>query len=177
MTLNSLGVTWLMIWVNTGFVLWVIAVTCDRHVEGFERDIAVALAERRLGLEHVRIDHALDHDLGIRRHVEIDGAAARHADRRAGSAAGDRHLVHVDRKLLRAGEHHDRRAADHDRDRHLLAALAVLQPMQKAAGAGRLARHHPHHRAVGGLQRDADRCPCSARRSPGRVVTQSVAVR
>ena len=28
MTLNSLGVTWLMIWVNTGFFLCVIAVTC-----------------------------------------------------------------------------------------------------------------------------------------------------
>ncbi len=28
MTLDSLGVTWLMIETNTGFVLWVIAVTC-----------------------------------------------------------------------------------------------------------------------------------------------------
>ena len=73
----------------------------------------------------------------------------------AGRAAGHRHLVHVDGELLRAGEHHDRRAADHDGDRHLLLALAVLQPMQEAAGAGRLARHHAHHRAVGGLQRHA----------------------
>ena len=127
----------------------------DRHVEGFERDIAVALAERRLGLEHIAVDQALDHDLGIRRHVEVDGAAARHADRLAGRAAGDRHLVDVDRELLRPGEHHDRRRADHDGDRHLLLALAILQPMQIAAGAGRLARHHAHHRAVRRFQRHA----------------------
>ena len=122
-----------------------------RHVVAFERDIAVALAERRLRLQHAGVDQALDHDLGIRRHVEIDGPAADHADRRAGRAARDRQLVHVDRELLRPGEHHDRRAADHDGDRHLLAALAILQPVQIAAGAGRLARHHAHHQAVRSL--------------------------
>ncbi len=124
-----------------------------RHVVAFERDIAVALAERRLGLQHAGVDQAFDHDLGIRRHVEIDGAAANHADRRAGRAAGHRHLVHVDRELLRPGEHHDRRAADHDGDRHLLSQRAIFQPVQIAAGAGRLARHHADHQAVARFER------------------------
>ena len=84
MTLDSLGVTWLMIWANTGLRLVGDRGHLHRHVEGFERDIAVALAERRLGLQHVGVDQALDDDLGIGRHVEVDGAAARHADRRAG---------------------------------------------------------------------------------------------
>jgi len=61
----------------------------DRHVEGLERHVTVALAERRFGLEYVAVDQALDHDLGIRWHIEIDGAAARHADRLAGCSAGD----------------------------------------------------------------------------------------
>ena len=37
--------------------------------------MAVAFAERAFGLEQFRIDQALDHDLGVGRHVEIDGDA------------------------------------------------------------------------------------------------------
>ena len=66
-------------------------------------------------------------------------------------AAGNRHLVDIDRELLRPGEHHNRRAADDNGDRHFLTALTILEPVQETAGAGGLARHHPHHRAVGGL--------------------------
>ena len=69
-----------------------------RHVEVFERDVAVAFAERAFRLEQLRIDQALDHDLGIGRHVEIDGDAFHRADRLAGERAGDAHLVHVDRR-------------------------------------------------------------------------------
>ena len=89
------------------------------------------------------------------RHVEIDRHRPRHLDRRAGDRAGDAELVHVDGELLRAGEHDDRRAADHDRDRHRLAPRAVLEPVQIAAGAGRLARHHAHGQPVGRFQRRA----------------------
>ena len=122
MTLDSLGVTWLMIGANTGLRLVGDRGDLHRHVVGFERDIAVALAERRFGLEHSGIDQALDHDLGGRRHVEVDGdRACAIAIGAPASGAGDGQLVHVDGELLRPGEHHDRRAADHDRDRHLLA--------------------------------------------------------
>ena len=126
-----------------------------RHVVAFQRDIAVALAEWRLRLQHAGIDQAFDHDLGIGRHVEVNGAAARHADRRARRSTRDRQLVHVDCELLRPGEHHDRRATDHDGDRHFLASLAILEPMQIAAGAGRLPRHHAHHQSVGSFERGA----------------------
>ena len=72
---------------------------------------------------------------------------------REATGAGGPHLVHVDRELLRTGEHDDGGTADHDRDRHLFAALAVLEPVQEAAGTGRLARHHAHDQPVGRLQR------------------------
>ncbi len=73
-----------------------------RHVEVFERDVAVALAERPFRLEQFGIDQALDHDLGVGRHVEIDADAFRHADRRAGEPARDRHLVEIDRRASSA---------------------------------------------------------------------------
>ncbi len=38
--------------------------------------MAVRLAERPFGLQKLRVDHALDDDLGIRRHFEIVGDAA-----------------------------------------------------------------------------------------------------
>ena len=91
-----------MIEVNTGVRLRGDRRHLHRHVEGFERDIAVALAERRLGLEHFRIDQAFDDDLGIGRHVEQSTVfALRHADRRAREPAGHAMLVEIDRELLR----------------------------------------------------------------------------
>jgi hypothetical protein len=123
-----------------------------RHVEGFERNVTVALPERRLGLELVGIDQPLDDDLGAGRHVEINGHAFGDRHTAAGERTGDADLVEVGGELLGAGEHHDRSGADHDGDRHRPLALLVLLPMQKAAGpAG--ARHHAHDEPVGGLER------------------------
>ena len=51
MTLDSLGVTWLMIEANTGDCAVGDRGHLHRHVVVFERDIAVAFAERRLRLE------------------------------------------------------------------------------------------------------------------------------
>ena len=64
-------------------------VVADRHV------IAHELAEWSLGPASARQDAALDHDLGVDRHVEIDGAAAAQGKRRTGDLAGDLHLVLV----------------------------------------------------------------------------------
>ncbi len=89
-----------------------------RHVERFERDVAVAFAERRLGLEYLGIDQALDDDFGVGRHVEIDGLGFDHADRLAGETAGDRKLIEIDGEFLRSGEHDHGRGADDDGDRH-----------------------------------------------------------
>ncbi len=60
--------------------------------------MAVAFAERTFRLEQFGIDQSLDHDLGVGRHVEIDGDGFRHPDRRAGERARDRHLVQIDRR-------------------------------------------------------------------------------
>jgi hypothetical protein len=124
-----------------------------RHIVCFESDVAVALAERRFGLELFGVDQPLDHDFGRRRHVEVDRRGFRDLDRRAGERAGNAEFVHIDGEFLRAGEHDHRRTADHDRDRHGFAALAIFEPMQIAAGAARLARHHAHHQPIGGLER------------------------
>ena len=98
MTLDSLGVTWLMIETNTGLLLVGDRRHLHRHVEVFERDVAVAFAERTFRLEQFGIDQALDDDLGVGRHLEIDGDALHDADRLAGERAGDAHLVEVDRR-------------------------------------------------------------------------------
>ena len=113
--------------------------------------MAVAFAERAFRLEQFRIDQAFDHAFGIGRNVEIDGDAFDGADRLAGKRAGDRHLVAIDRQLLRPGEQHHRRAADDDGDRHRRLQLAMLLPMQIAAGAAR-PRRHAHAEPVGRFQ-------------------------
>ena len=56
----------------------------------------MAFAERPFRLQQFRIDQSLDDDLGIGRHVEIDGDAFHRADRLAGERARHAHLVHVD---------------------------------------------------------------------------------
>ena len=71
-TLDSLGVTSLRIEAKTGDALARDRGDLHRHVEVFERDVAVAFAERPLRLEQFGVDQALDHDLGVGRHFEID---------------------------------------------------------------------------------------------------------
>src|SRR5215470_9597665 len=46
-----------------------------RHIVTLERDVTVALAERPFWFEKLGVDQALDDELGVRRHVEIDGEA------------------------------------------------------------------------------------------------------
>ena len=51
--------------------------------------MAVQFAERRLGLDIFGVDQPFDHDLGLGRHQQIDGARAHDIDRRAGEPARD----------------------------------------------------------------------------------------
>ncbi len=97
--------------------------------------VAVGLAERRLGLQHLGIDQALDHDLRFRRHHQIDGLGAHHVDRPARERAGHRDLVEVLGHLLHRGVGDDGRTADNDRAGKRLAARLALLPMREDAGA------------------------------------------
>ena len=97
-------------------------------------DVAVQLAERRLRLQPLGIDEALDDDLGFRRHQQIDRARAHDVDRRAGKPAGDRDLVEVQRQLGDRGIGDHRRAAEHDAAGQGLAARLVFLPMHIDAG-------------------------------------------
>ena len=49
-----------------------------RHVEIFERHIAVAFPERPFRLQQVRVDEPLDDDLGVGRHFERHRHCAHH---------------------------------------------------------------------------------------------------
>ena len=98
-------------------------------------DVAVGFAERRFRLQQLGVDQALDHDLGFRRHQEIDGLAAHDVDRAAGDGARDRKLVEIVGELLHRRIGHDRRTADHDRAGQRLAARLVLLPVGVDAGA------------------------------------------
>ena len=106
-------------------------------------DVAVRLAERRLGLQQFGVDQALDHDLGFRRHQQVDGPGPHHVDRAAGQRARDRQLVEILRHLLHRRVGDRRRAADHDRARQRLAARLALLPMGIDAGAQLDRRVHP----------------------------------
>ena len=99
-------------------------------VELLQIDVAVRFAERRLGLQIFGVDEALDDDLGLGRHQQIDGLGLHHVDRRADQRAGDVQLVERLRQFLHRGEGDDRRRAEHDRAGQLLeAALAQLFPV------------------------------------------------
>ena len=130
-----------------------------RHVEAFERDVAVAFAERAFRLEQFRIDQTLDDEFGVGRHVEIDGRRLDDADRRAGKPAGHRHLVAIDRQLLRSGEHHDRRAR---RPRWRSASAFSACGIFASADSRRRRRAAPPcaRRAGRWLSARRDRCPC-----------------
>ena len=104
----------------------------DVHVgvEFLQIDVAVRFAERRLGLEIFGVDEALDHDLGLGRHQQVDGLRLHDVDRRADQRAGDVQLVERLGQLLHRGEGDAGRRAEHHRARQLLeAARAQLFPV------------------------------------------------
>ena len=91
--------------------------------------IPVRLAERPFLLELLRIDIALEDDLGLGRHLERHGLAAHQADRRAGEAAGDRELVDPVGHLLHGRVADDRRPTDDECGGQVLALLPRLLPV------------------------------------------------
>ena len=125
------------------------------HVELFQSHMAMGFAEGRLGLHIFGVDIALDDDLRLGGHHEIDGTGLHHGDGRAGETASHGHLVHAHGQLLRAHEGHIGRAAQHDGAGHfLVAALLVLAIVLIAASAAH-PRRHAHHQPVARLQRGA----------------------
>ena len=122
-----------------------------RHVVGFECDVTIALAKRRFGLQRCGIDKPFDHDLSVRRHLQIIGHALGHAYRLARKCARHGHLIQIHRQLLRRGKKHHGCRAQHNGDRHFQFAFTILEPMYPAARTTH-ARHHAHHATIGGLQ-------------------------
>ena len=71
-TLDSLGVTSLMIDANTGLRLRVIAVTCIDMLNSSSAMWPWLSPNGASGSSRFGIDQAFDHELGVGRHVEID---------------------------------------------------------------------------------------------------------
>ena len=118
-----------------------------RHVELFERDVAVRLAERRLRLEIDGVDQTFDDQFGFRRDHQVDGAALRDVDRTAGQAARHGDFIDADGQFLRTHEGDVRRTAEHDGAGHGFAHLLVFQIVLIAAGAAD-ARRHAHDKTI-----------------------------
>ena len=118
-----------------------------RHVEIFQRNVAVAFAERAFGLQQFSIDKTFNHDFSVGGNLKIHRLGAGYAHCASSKAASHSHLVFVDAQLLRPGERDHGRAADDDRTGHRLAHLLILKPVDVAAGAAQ-ARGHAHAKAV-----------------------------
>ena len=101
----------------------------EHRVLAGERVVARVVAERPLLPALARGHPALQHDLGLRRHLEVARHAARELDAPAAEPAGEDDLVHAGRE--RRGGRVDQRRIGAERDRH----------GHPRAGARRLERH------------------------------------
>ena len=112
------------------------------------RDVAGELAEGALGLAHVGEDLALDHDLGRRGDVQVDGRARRDLQRLAQEPAHHLELADVGRGIGEGAHRYQRVESQHDRARQR-AALGLGAPLVlEHAPAG--VEADPH--AVAGLE-------------------------
>ena len=107
----------------------------DLHdvVELLQVHVAVRLAERPLRLEPAWVDQALDHDLRLGRHHQVDRLTLHDVERNPGQAAGDRELVHVVRQLGDRRAREDRWCTDDDRALERLAPRPRLVPVRDDA--------------------------------------------
>ena len=74
MTLDSLGVTWLIIELTTGFFCIVMAVTSIVLLYSSSA-ISRGIHQGPLPVPDTRDRYTFDHDLGLRRHIEVYGFA------------------------------------------------------------------------------------------------------
>ena len=82
-------------------------------------------AERAFGRDLVGQDLAFEHELGVGRHFDVDGLALHQPHGLAEQAAGNRKLVHAERRDEARREHDQRVAADHHCRFHRAAELPV----------------------------------------------------
>src|SRR5215831_20479677 len=106
-----------------------------RHIEVFQRHVAVAFAKRPFRLEPLAVDQALDHDLGVSRDIKVNRCCLDNANRTAREPSRHRHLILVDGKFLWSGKQNHGGAPDDNRTRHRFFSFLIFSPMQVAASA------------------------------------------
>ena len=98
------------------------------------RHVAGELAERAFGLSVIHQHFALDDDLGMGGHFQVDGLAFDHLDRLAADTTGDSQFIGTVSRRRHQVLH--RIAADKDRRGHMLAARLVFRMVDRAAPVG-----------------------------------------
>ena len=93
-----------------------IAVTWKTGNGSTRRVVAGVVAERPLGRQVALLDVALEHDLGVRGHLEVDRLRRHELDRLALEEAGEHELVDVLRQRRRRGVGADRVEPERDGD-------------------------------------------------------------
>src|SRR5262249_44550528 len=135
MTLDSLGVTWLMMDTNTGERLWVIAVTC---IDMLKSSSATWPWLSPNGPSGSSKSVSIMPSITISASAGTSGLAPtllRGAMGRPAKPPGAGHLILIEHEFRRPGKDPPRRATDHDRPRHRLLAPALLPPVMIPAGA------------------------------------------
>jgi hypothetical protein len=114
--------------------------------------MAVALTERPLRLEQIRLYQSFDHDLRICRNGKVDCNGFRGSQRHSRESPRHGHLVNINGKLHSPREHRHRSTAENDGTRHRLGTFFVLAPMQISAGTADT-RGHTHPEPIRRLER------------------------
>ena len=136
----------------------------DRIVIG-QRIEAGVVAEWPFGAHLAQLDVALEHDLRVRGHLQIDGFALHQLDRRLAKKTGDDVLLNLGWRGHDGGECRRRVGADSDRNLHALAAQIGCGHGRHAGDRSRRARAAAscgRHDIDAGSRR-ASRCICSRR--------------
>ena len=125
-----------------------------RHVEVFERHIAVAFAERPLGLQQLGIDQSFNDDL-LSRAGTCRSTVRQHCSRCGWVLPPSAPATPISSWSIASFcgpvKVTSRSTADHDGAGHRRLQLAVLEPVLIAAGAAD-ARRHAHAEPVGGFE-------------------------
>ena len=117
------------------------------------RVVAGVVAERPLHPDLALLDRPLEHDLGVRRHLEVDRLRLDDLDRLAAEEAGEHQLVDVLRQRRARGVGRHRVEPERDGDRDLavggeVVGAPVLVDLPVHVGGARVDLLHPVHADV-----------------------------
>ena len=126
----------------------------DSHgqIELFQGHMAMRLAKRGFGLQHVQIDLPLNHNFGLCRHPQIKAVGFHHLNGRAGQAASHIKFIHANGQLLWTHESHKGRTSEDHRTGHGFVTCFFPCLIVKIAASAAYPCGHSNHHPIGGFQ-------------------------